>query len=93
MPRNRLSQRALVILAILIAGIAAAWTLELTPGDLWPTEDSWRICKRVLWGAVTPALDYEAEFVPSGAPPIILPYANRGSRLQTCQGSLTLSKS
>ena len=73
-----LSTRAIVFLGIVLAGVGSFAGLglsleQLLPGDgLWPEARDLRILGRFLARAFTPALEYEATFVPSGAMPLPL---------------------
>jgi phosphonate transport system permease protein len=67
-----LGVRGAVLVVLLAAGGAAFVVLDLSPLDLVPSEGGLEIAGRFFAGAVSPALDYEAEFVPKGAPPFLL---------------------
>ncbi len=63
-PRRRL-------LASLVLAGALAWLfLGLSPADLVPDEAGRGVLRRFLAGAVSPALDYEAD-APPGSPPLV----------------------
>ena len=66
-----LGLRRFVLLAIALAGLAAAWQLNLRPQDLVPSEGGLTVMRRFLSGAVAPAVTYEAEFVPEGTEPLV----------------------
>ncbi len=59
-----------VLLAIAAAGLWAAWELELDPGDLIPGAGGLEIAGEFFSRALSPALTYEADFVPEGAAPL-----------------------
>lgn len=65
-------QRAAVLLSLGVAGVLAAWELGLDPQGLIPSEGGLRIAREFFSRSWTPALTYEAEFVPEGAPPLWL---------------------
>lgn len=73
------SQRAPVLLGIGAAGVWAAWELGLDPRDLVPSEGGLRIAREFFSRSLTPALTYEADFVPEGAGPLWL------KALQACR--------
>ncbi len=62
--------RRLVLAGILAAGVAAALALELDPRDLIPEGGGLTVARDFFSRALSPALTYEAEFVPAGAPPL-----------------------
>jgi phosphonate transport system permease protein len=62
-------QRRWVLVALLVAGIWAGFTLNLNPAKLVHGNPS--IAKEFLVHAISPALDYESE-VPTGTSPLIL---------------------
>ena len=66
-----LGLRRVVILAIALAGLAAAWHLNLRPHELIPSEGGLTVMRRFFSGAVSPAVSYEAQFVPQGTQPLL----------------------
>src|SRR5215207_1399703 len=64
------SRRAVLIL-IAVAGLWAAWELALDPRGLAPDGGGLRLAGRFLAAAVSPALTYEAPFVPEGTDPLV----------------------
>ncbi len=64
--------RRLVLLGIVGAGLAAGITLELDPRDLVPSAGGLAVAGEFFSRALSPALTYEAEFVPDSAPPLAL---------------------
>ncbi len=64
--------RRWVLAAILASGVAAGWTLHLDPRDLIPGSGGLNIARDFFSRALTPALTYEAAFVPADAPPLWL---------------------
>lgn len=64
--------RRIVLIAILIAGLWAAWELQLIPSDLLPSAGGIEVAGQFFSGAVAPALTYEAEFIPEGTTPLVL---------------------
>ena len=79
--RALLGTRGAVLLAILAAGVWAAIHLGLGPGRLIPNEGGWKVASEFFAGALAPALDYEADFVPEGTRPILVKAAD--AALQT----------
>jgi phosphonate transport system permease protein len=59
------------LLLVALSGLWAAIKLDLTPHRLVPDTGGLRLAARFLGAALTPALTYEAEFVPAGAPPLL----------------------
>jgi len=64
--------RRVVLVAIALAGVWAAWVLALDPRQAIPGGDELRVLGRFLGHALSPALSYESEFVPDSAPPIAM---------------------
>ncbi len=62
--------RGVVVVTIVLAGLWAAWVLKLDPRQLDPGEGGLQIAREFFSRALSPALDYEASFVPEGAPPL-----------------------
>ena len=58
-------------LLVLLGALAAAIGLGLTPAGLLPRESGWRVAGEFFRAALQPAIDYEAEWVPPGAPPFL----------------------
>ncbi len=67
-----LGSRRLVLLAIAVAGLWAAFELKLAPGDLIPSRGGLGMAGRFFSGAVSPAMTYEADFVPEGTSPLLV---------------------
>ena len=59
------------MLGIVAVGVVAFAQLGLTPSGLVPGEGGARIASEFFAAALAPATDYEAGFVPSGAPPFL----------------------
>ena len=55
-----------------LAAVAAAVHLELSPAGLWPERASPGLLADFAAAALRPALDYEGDHVPPGAPPLLL---------------------
>ena len=64
--RRRGGGRRLTLVLIAVAGLWAAWELALDPRGLAPDAGGLRLAWRFLSAAVSPALTYEAPFVPEG---------------------------
>ena len=64
--------RRLVLLGILGAGLTAGFALELDPRDLIPSAGGLAVAGEFFSRALSPALTYEADFVPESAPPLLL---------------------
>ncbi|MEM7264139.1 MAG: hypothetical protein AAF488_19290, partial [Planctomycetota bacterium] len=64
--------RRTVLVGISLAGVAAAVGLGLDPRELLPSGSGWEVAGRFFRGALSPAFSSEAEFVPSGAQPLLL---------------------
>lgn len=64
--------RRLVLGGIVAAGLAAGLALELDPRDLMPGPGGLTVAGEFFSRALSPALTYEAEFVPASAPPLPL---------------------
>jgi len=61
-----------VLLSLLIAGVWAFFHLDLSLGDLWPSEGGFKVMGDFFGRAFTPALHSEATFVPAGTPPLLV---------------------
>jgi len=68
---RRLGTRRAVLLLITVTGVWAAFHLQLDPRGLIPDGGGLRLAGRFFGAALTPALTYEASFVPEGAPPFL----------------------
>ena len=66
-----LGVRRTLILAILAGGIWAFVQLDLKLADLVPTSGGMRVAWAFFSRALSPAIVYEAEFVPSDTPPLL----------------------
>ncbi len=64
--------RRLVLAGILAAGLAAGLTLKLDPRELVPSSGGLALAGEFFSRALSPALTYEADFVPETAPPLAL---------------------
>lgn len=64
--------RALVLVAILAAGLGSAWALDLSFGDLIPGPGGRQVAAEFFSRALSPALTYEAASVPEGTRPLWL---------------------
>jgi phosphonate transport system permease protein len=62
--------RRRVVVAIVAAGLAAAWWLELRPSQLAPGEGGLELAGEFFAAALTPAWTYEADFVPDHVAPL-----------------------
>ncbi|MEM8933619.1 MAG: ABC transporter permease subunit [Acidobacteriota bacterium] len=67
---DRLSGRGLVLVTIGIAGLWAAFVLDLDPRRLIPSSGGLGVARELLSRALSPALTYEAAFVPEGTRPL-----------------------
>lgn len=65
-------RRGGAVLILLAAGFAAVLALDLTPGGLLPRGGGVAIAREFAAAALRPALDYEGDGVPVGAPPFLL---------------------
>ena len=65
-------RRRLVLILIAAAGAWAALHLGLSPAGLIPSEGGLGVAGRFLSAAFQPALTYESDYVPAGAPPLLL---------------------
>jgi phosphonate transport system permease protein len=72
--------RRLVLLLIGVAGVWAASELALGPRGLVPDAGGLRLVGTFLRAALTPALTYEAAFVPDGAPPLLAKIGDAAGR-------------
>ena len=84
--------RAAVLLSLGVAGVLAAWELGLDFRDLLPSEGGLRVAREFFSRAASPALTYEADFVPEGAPPLWLK-ALRASRVTVVFAAAAMSLS
>ena len=66
-----LGSRRLFFLLIALAAIASAWQLHLDPRALIPGEGGRELTSKFFAAAFSPALNYEAEFVPQGTAPLL----------------------
>lgn len=69
--RPRCGARRGVLAVILVAGLWSLYALDIGPADVWPSGSSWRALWKFLGHAFSPALGYESQFVPEGAPPLL----------------------
>ena len=67
---TRLGSRRLLLAAIVVAGLACAWQLELVPSALVPGKGGRALTAKFLSAAFKPALDYQAAYVPEGTAPL-----------------------
>jgi len=67
-----LGARGGFVLLCVFAGLSAAIGLGLTPAGLLPSGGGAAIARDFAAAALRPALDYEADWVPAGAPPFLL---------------------
>jgi phosphonate transport system permease protein len=67
-----LGRRGALLVALLVAGALSFWRLGLSPRQLVPPAGGARLALEFFAAARRPALDYEAEWVPAGAPPLWL---------------------
>src|SRR5688500_3922419 len=65
-----------VLVLIAVAGLWAAVELGLDPRRLVPDDGGLRLVKRFLGAALTPAVTYEAAFVPEGTAPLLIKIRN-----------------
>jgi phosphonate transport system permease protein len=70
--RRALGSRGRVLAAILLAGVASAVALGLTPGGLLPGRGGLRIAGEFFARALSPALSWESNLMPQGAPPLLM---------------------
>lgn len=61
-----------VVLGLLALGLWGYWYLGVGIGELIPSEGGLRLALRFFGRALSPALGYEAEFVPVGAAPLLV---------------------
>lgn len=64
--------RSVVLLSLLIAAVLAFFALGLDLRALWPHDGGVELAGRFFSRALSPALASEADFVPLGAPPLLL---------------------
>lgn len=62
--------RRLVLGGIVAAGLAAGFALGLDPRDLVPGSGGLAVAREFFSRALSPALTYEADFVPASVPPL-----------------------
>ncbi|MCZ6596810.1 MAG: ABC transporter permease subunit [Planctomycetota bacterium] len=67
-----LGRRGSVVLVLAALAVVAWFALDLAPSLLVPRAGGAGIAKDFFAAALTPALDYESDAVPSGAPPFLL---------------------
>ena len=67
---TRLGTRRMVLLLIAVAGLWSAVALGLGPRGLVPDAGGLKLAGKFLAAALTPALTYEAAFVPEGTAPL-----------------------
>lgn len=65
-------RRRAVLAALVGAAIVAFFALDLDLRALWPNAGGVDLAGRFFVRALSPALTYEADFVPEGAPPLLL---------------------
>ena len=70
-PRS-IGARGLVLLLLLLAGVWAAWELDLGFSNLTPNAGGVQIAGEFFGRALSPALRSEADFVPPDTPPLLL---------------------
>lgn len=75
-----LGPRGLLSLGLLLAAGAAAFALGLGPRGLIPRDVGWQVAREFFSAALHPALDYEAGWVPPGAPPFLMTVGAAGLR-------------
>lgn len=88
--------RAVVLVSVGLAGLLAAWYLGLHPANLVPAPDARGLVADVFGSAVSPAVSYESEGLPSDIDPLLvrvagaalrtLVYALAGMSLVVCFG-------
>lgn len=84
--------RRYLLLAILTAGILAAWGLGLRPSQLLIGPERLKICTAFARAALTPAMNYEAHSVPPGTPPFPLKViAALGATIKYAAAAVSLS--
>jgi len=69
--RREMGAQGPILAAILLAGLWAAFHLGLSPARLLPSPPGLRVAHQFFARALSPALDYEASFVPEGTPPLL----------------------
>ena len=69
--RRGLGMRRMLVLAILGGGVWAFAELDLNPANLIPNQGGIRLAWEFFTRALSPALVYEAEFVPENTPPLL----------------------
>lgn len=74
-PLRTAGLRRLILGGIVAAGLAAGLVLELDPRDLVPSTGGLAVAGEFFSRALSPAVTYEAEFVPESAPPLLLKVA------------------
>ena len=63
--------RGMLTLAVVVASLSAAIGLGLGLNGLIPRASGWRVAGEFFAAAVKPALQYQADWVPPGAPPFL----------------------
>ncbi|MCX8229228.1 MAG: ABC transporter permease [Planctomycetota bacterium] len=66
-----MNHRTSTLFALFIAALWAWWELDLKFVDLFPTKGGAQIARDFFSAAWRPAIDYQSEFVPQGAPPFL----------------------
>ena len=74
-----IGSRRLVLLLIGVAGLWSAVELGLGPRGLLPDAGGLRLAGRFLRAALSPAITYEAAFVPEGTPPLLMKIGRAGA--------------
>ena len=72
--------RRTVLVGIAVAGLISFYALGLTPASMVPTSEELGALSSFLSRALTPALTYEAAFVPADAPPLLFKAADAARR-------------
>ena len=73
-PSHLVGARRFVLLGILLAGMVAAWQLQLRPSDLLPARAGWDKAGEFFAAALTPAVQYE-DPPPPGTEPLLIKVA------------------
>jgi phosphonate transport system permease protein len=80
MIRRSLMTRRLILAGIAVAGLVAFRTLGLDPSTVVPSRDELATLSSFLLHSISPALTYEAAFVPDGAPSLLAQVADAARR-------------
>ncbi len=89
---SALQARLRVLLWLLAAGAAAWWWLGLSLSGLIPQAGGLEIARQFFSAALSPALDYQADFVPDGSPVFLWSVAQTmGVTLLYAAASLSLA--